>query len=366
MKGGSLAARTPPAKPAESWARMREEVRALIRAEVARFLPRDEARHPLELIIESFVRCTQGESGPIVTVIDRSGEPRMIERNGKQEPFTLADLVEELRAEHPAMFHRARKEPQDNSTAETQEAEPETGQVKMPASRDWLRVSAHEPEPARAPAPAAREEQHIPFVAEPPLFSRQRLMPLLARFRLIAAAAVVMGVGTVVGLALKPWRSTPPAPATTRVAEPAQTAAATQNETPRAPTTSSPSEAADRAPVESQAARRDRVLRGAPDVIDTATLSLGGEVVRLFGVEWAPGGGRAEDLSRYLQGREVLCEPAGAADVYRCRVGGQDLSRVVLFNGGGKPTPEATPDLISAADRARESRIGVWSESAGR
>jgi endonuclease YncB( thermonuclease family) len=100
-------------------------------------------------------------------------------------------------------------------------------------------------------------------------------------------------------------------------------------------------------------------LRGVPDVIDTATLSVNGEVVRLFGVEWAPGAGKPEDLTQYLNGREVACDPAGSNDVYRCQVGGQDLSRVVLFNGGGRPTS----DLKAAADKAREAKIGVWSKT---
>jgi endonuclease YncB( thermonuclease family) len=95
-------------------------------------------------------------------------------------------------------------------------------------------------------------------------------------------------------------------------------------------------------------------------VIDTATLSLEGEVVRLFGVEWAPGAGKPEELTTYLQGREVSCEPAGSNDTYRCKVGEQDLSRVILYNGGGQPTAEATPELKAAADKAREAKIGVW------
>ena len=56
----------------------------------------------------------------------------------------------------------------------------------------------------------------------------------------------------------------------------------------------------------------------------------------------------------------MACEPAGSNDVYRCQVGGQDLSRVVLFNGGGRPTGDATPELKAAADKAREAKIGVW------
>jgi endonuclease YncB( thermonuclease family) len=101
-----------------------------------------------------------------------------------------------------------------------------------------------------------------------------------------------------------------------------------------------------------------------PDVIDTATLSLQGEVVRLFGVEWAPGAGKPDDLTQYLSGREVVCEPAGQSDAYRCQVaGGADLSKVVLFNGGGKATADASPDLKDAADKARDAQLGVWSKS---
>jgi endonuclease YncB( thermonuclease family) len=59
-----------------------------------------------------------------------------------------------------------------------------------------------------------------------------------------------------------------------------------------------------------------------------------------------------------------VCEPADATETYRCQVvGGQDLSKVVLFNGGGKATAEASSDLKAAADRAREAQLGVWSKS---
>jgi hypothetical protein len=105
-----------------------------------------------------------------------------------------------------------------------------------------------------------------------------------------------------------------------------------------------------------------RPLIGVPDVLDTATLSLGGEVVRLFGVEWAPGAGKPDDLTQYLRGREVTCQPAGGRETYRCRVGEQDLSKVVLYNGGGKATAEATPELKTAEERARTAKVGVWSE----
>lgn len=99
-------------------------------------------------------------------------------------------------------------------------------------------------------------------------------------------------------------------------------------------------------------------VRGLPEVLDTSTLRIDGRVVRLFGVEWARGGEGVE-LTRYLRGREVACQPAGA-EVYRCQVAGQDLSRVVLFNGGGRATAEATPELLAAEEHARQARLGVW------
>src|SRR5262249_60639065 len=75
------------------------------------------------------------------------------------------------------------------------------------------------------------------------------------------------------------------------------------------------------------------VIRGLPIVQTTGMLEIQGRVVPLFGVEGVRGR-PAREFTRYLGRREVACEPAGRGDVYRCRVGNQDLSRVVLFNGG--------------------------------
>jgi len=101
-------------------------------------------------------------------------------------------------------------------------------------------------------------------------------------------------------------------------------------------------------------------LRGVAEVLDTATLLVQGKVVRLFGVEWAKGAGDPDDLASYLRSREVVCRPEGATDKHRCEVGGQDLSKVVLFNGGGRATPEASPDLKAAEEHARSQQVGVW------
>ncbi|WP_201835037.1 thermonuclease family protein [Microvirga zambiensis] len=104
-----------------------------------------------------------------------------------------------------------------------------------------------------------------------------------------------------------------------------------------------------------------RRLRGVPNVVDAATLSLQDRTIRLVGVQTDGDARSASELIKYLDDREVDCEPAGPTDVYRCQVDGVDLSTVVLFNGGGRAAPDATPGLALAADRARSARIGVWS-----
>lgn len=100
-------------------------------------------------------------------------------------------------------------------------------------------------------------------------------------------------------------------------------------------------------------------VTGKTEVIDTATLRVGGKLVRLFGVEWVRGG-QPEELTRYLAGRPVTCQPVAGSAAYLCAVEGRDLSEVVLFNGGGRASSEATPDLVAAEDRARTERLGVW------
>jgi membrane peptidoglycan carboxypeptidase len=102
------------------------------------------------------------------------------------------------------------------------------------------------------------------------------------------------------------------------------------------------------------------VIRGVPVVQSTGVLEIDGRVVRLFGVEGARGRA-ARDFKRYLGSREVACEPAAGSGDYRCRVDDQDLSRVVLFNGGGRATANATPELRALEQQARSTRVGIWS-----
>jgi penicillin-binding protein 1A len=101
------------------------------------------------------------------------------------------------------------------------------------------------------------------------------------------------------------------------------------------------------------------VIRGVPVVPNTGMLEIQGRIVRLFGVEGARG--RAvREFRRYLGNREVVCEPAGGGNDYRCRVDDQDLSRVVLFNGGGRASANASAELRALEQQARSSRVGIW------
>ena len=61
-----------------------------------------------------------------------------------------------------------------------------------------------------------------------------------------------------------------------------------------------------------------------------------------------------------IGGRTVSCQPAPGSENVNCSVDGRDLSEVVLYNGGGRASPEASPELVAAEDHARSERLGVW------
>ena len=132
-------------------------------------------------------------------------------------------------------------------------------------------------------------------------------------------------------------RSIPPAAAPDTVTPPPETAGDAEPDTPLPP----------------------NAVAGQAQVIDTATLKVGGKIVHLFGVEWVRGG-QAEELARYIGSRPVTCQPAPGSGNMNCLVDGRDLSEVVLFNGGGRASPEASPELVAAEDHARSERLGVW------
>jgi endonuclease YncB( thermonuclease family) len=349
---------------------MRERMREVIHAELDRIHPTDDARRALELIIESSVRPSEENGALKLTIIDHDGRTRTIEKDGQTAEFTLGDLLDELRVKYPVLFRPAKPD----AAAPAQADEPSRPTEKP--KRDWLNL---DPESSRPNEDAADVHQNQD--AKPPLAERAR-----NTFEALKASVTPdRGVGdraedhpvpvaeererNVFGdMRAHSWAR--PAVALGAVAVLALLGVGAflfRGDEAKAPqaTAAAPVAAGsirEPEPVTTGSTGSLGSLRGVPDVIDTATLSLNGEVVRLFGVEWAPGAGKPEDLTQYLNGREVACDRVGGNDVYRCQVGSQDLSRVVLFNGGGRPTDDATPELKAAADTAREAKVGVWSK----
>jgi membrane peptidoglycan carboxypeptidase len=126
---------------------------------------------------------------------------------------------------------------------------------------------------------------------------------------------------------------------------------------PNAPSAPSPSTPTAAVPV---VAGSDAGARGAADVLDTATLVIRGRRIQLEGVLADDDRRAARSLARFLRHREVICEPSGAAERYRCDVEGQNLSEVILSNGGARATADASAELLAAEDEARSARLGIW------
>jgi penicillin-binding protein 1A len=100
--------------------------------------------------------------------------------------------------------------------------------------------------------------------------------------------------------------------------------------------------------------------RGTADVLDMATLAIRGRKIQLEGIIGDDDRRAVRTLARFLRRRELICEPSGAPDRYRCNVDGQDLSEVILSNGGARAAPDAAAELLAAEDEARSARLGIW------
>jgi penicillin-binding protein 1A len=119
--------------------------------------------------------------------------------------------------------------------------------------------------------------------------------------------------------------------------------------------------AAPKAPVSLSApAAMPSVLRGVPQIVDSATLRLNGAVVHLSGIDGETGN-PAQELGRYIRGREIACQPAEtAAGQYRCTLGEYDLGEAVLLNGAGRAAGDAPERLRQAEQQARLAGRGIW------
>lgn len=118
---------------------------------------------------------------------------------------------------------------------------------------------------------------------------------------------------------------------------------------------------------------------GAVAVIGGDTLRLGGQVVRLLGVE-APdrgdhcsgvrdcGGAATSALAGLVRGRRVECALAGHDTLGRpyaeCEANGTDLSRAIVASGWARAKPGA-PELADLELHARQQRSGLWADASG-
>lgn len=112
---------------------------------------------------------------------------------------------------------------------------------------------------------------------------------------------------------------------------------------------------------------------------DGDSLMVGDVEVRLYGIdapeadqtcrrggqEWSCGAAAAQQLSKFVTGRDVRCETVGK-DQYgrvlgRCMVGETDINRALVAMGYAVAFRRYSSDYVSAEDSAKANRRGVWS-----
>ncbi|MGU3362043.1 thermonuclease family protein [Methylobacterium sp. M6A4_1b] len=380
-------------------------MRARIAEAVAQAGAYPVAERTLALLAEAALMPSPEPPG--YRVVDRTGAPRQVAAtDGATVPMDLPALLAEFRERHPTLFRpvpasEPEREPEPVPTEDFRTATARFVETQSVLARSLMARSASrgralatsvsdrlatlrrsraeaspavpgaavEPaEPTRAGLAAGRVREGAQRVGG---YARGRLADSASRLGEVArdrnvlrdalsrrALPIGLGAAALAALLAVLGGRTPQetAPAETG-APPAQTRPQVPSATPP-PSAPDMSPAAPEEPPPKQASANE--ISGPVEVIDTATLRVGGKLVRLFGVEWVRGG-QADELTRYLAGRTVTCQPVAGSEARLCSVDGRDLSEVVLFNGGGRASPEATPDLVAAEDHARAERLGVWS-----
>lgn len=376
-----------------------------LRTEVRRARPFPVAERTLTLIAQAALEPQPEPPG--YRVIDRLGAPRFHEaaEGESPRPFTLADLIGELRGRHPALFQPPEPEPEPAPAPETRDSSLAAGASEMRAATARFfgsqtvrakSLAEHSSVQGRALAQQAagrfatlRERLRREPASDTDGTSwearggrlRDGLAGRLAALRGASTGAedteghrrrlwlAGAGAATVAMVLLAVFVSapgtqdrTPPSAGSAGSPRPAPTP--DPGTTARAPSVpdnvTPPPEGDGRGEADTDAPPpAPNAITGPVQVIDTATLKLNGKLVHLFGVEWVRGG-QAQELTRYIAGRAVTCQPAPGSESMNCSVDGRDLSEVILYNGGGRASPEASPELVAAEDHARSERLGVW------
>ena len=116
------------------------------------------------------------------------------------------------------------------------------------------------------------------------------------------------------------------------------------------------------------------------DVLQAGLIELDGEVHSLFGIDapsvgqtcrnaasglWACGTDARQAVARFVDGRNVVCEPVVAAveaepAVSRCMADGVDVSQWVVANGWAVADTDVDNALVPSQMEARTARKGLW------
>ena len=120
-------------------------------------------------------------------------------------------------------------------------------------------------------------------------------------------------------------------------------------------------------------------LSGLGRSIDGDSLMVGATEVRLFGIDapefrqscqrdgrsWQCGSEAAYQLSKLVDGKQVTCTALGAdthgRTLARCRVDQTDLNRTMVATGFALAYRRYSKDYVSAEERAKLTRRGIWS-----
>ena len=101
-------------------------------------------------------------------------------------------------------------------------------------------------------------------------------------------------------------------------------------------------------------------ITGPATVVDTATLTVNGQKVQLFGIEGETGvlADQLQDLVT-AAGPSVTCQPKD--QTYVCKLpNGTDVARAALYNGAARPGQDASDDYRQVSDAAKTAHKGIW------
>jgi clan AA aspartic protease (TIGR02281 family) len=116
---------------------------------------------------------------------------------------------------------------------------------------------------------------------------------------------------------------------------------------------------------------------GPASAVDGDTLEVGGQKVRLYGIdapekaqtcvarnEWRCGAEAQRALSKKIAGRAVACAERGSIGdglvLATCRIGGEDLAAWLATKGWALAWRAQSPDYLGEEHKARAARRGVW------